>query len=233
MAELHDCYTDEIVNLSRQDTDNNGRERYENRLAEYILILHLWDALPKELLDLFWKHASTSVLRHAMWYVGNQVSRPSSEVPDEVKARGLEYWELRLARAISSNEPDKYRAELGVIGNWCFHGQIDETWLCDQLLRMLNSGFAPTDPSTVIEWLGKIAQRHVDRAVAVMSALLRVPGIDQWAYMTEREEIRAVLSAGIASNTPETAERAQATIAFLSTLGETSYLDLVRPTVAA
>ena len=55
-----------------------------------------------------------------MWFAGNQVS--SAEVPDPVKARGLAYWESRLAEAISSGNLDAYRSELGVIGQWCFHG---------------------------------------------------------------------------------------------------------------
>jgi len=101
--------------------------------------------------------------------------------------------------------------------------------LCEQLLRMLAAGFVPTDAYGVVEWLKKIAPRHVDRAVEVMQALLRSSRIDRWAYMTEREPIRAVLSEGLERGAAETIQRVNETIGFLSSIGETSYLDLVRP----
>jgi hypothetical protein len=60
-------------------------------------------------------------------------------------------------------------------------------------------------------------------------ALLRSPRIDRWAYMTERKPIRAVLGEGLARGTAETINRANEIIGFLASIGETSYLDLVRP----
>jgi hypothetical protein len=48
---------------------------------------------------------------------------------------------------------------------------VDEEWLCEQLLRMLAAGFVPTDAYSVVEWLEKIAPRHIDRAVEVMQRL--------------------------------------------------------------
>jgi hypothetical protein len=56
--------------------------------------------------------------------------------------------------------------------------------------------------------------------------------VDQWAYMTQREPIRAVLGNGLARGTPETIQRVHDIVSFLSTLGETSYLDLIRSTAA-
>jgi hypothetical protein len=97
---------------------------------------------------------------------------------------------------------------------------------------MLRAGFAPTDAFSVAEWLQKIAPRHVDRAVEALATLLRHPQVDRWAYMTQREPIRAVLREGLARGTPETIERANATVGYLSSIGETSYLDLVRPSAA-
>jgi hypothetical protein len=228
MTELRGCYADTIARLSAEDSDRDFRDLVHDRLADYVMILHLWDALPGDLLEQFEEHAPDSVRQHAMSFVGTQVSRPPSEVPDHVKARGLKYWERRLTAAIKSGRPDNYRQELGAISWWCFNGQVDEEWMCEQLLRMLAAGFVPNDAYGIIEWLEKIAQRHIDRAVPVMAALLRNGRIDQWAYMTKREPIRAVLGEGLAKGTPETSKRANEIIGFLSSIGETSYLDLVR-----
>jgi len=233
MSELHGCYAEDIALMASDEADRNFRDFYQDRLADYVLVLQISGGLPQDLLEQFWRDAPAGVRRHAMWFVGKQVSSPSSEVPEHVKARGLAYWERRLAEAEQSKQPDLYREELGVISQWCFHGQVDELWLCEQLIRMLKAGFAPTEAFSVVEWLGKIAPRQVDRAVEVMDALLRHPGVDQWAYMTHREAIRAMLSEGLARGTPETVERVRKIVGFLSTRGETSYLDLDRPTAAA
>ena len=53
--------------------------------------------------------------------------------------------------------------------------------------------------------------------------------VDKWAYITRQEPIRIVLSEGLARGTGETAERVHEIVGFLSTLGETSYLELTRP----
>jgi hypothetical protein len=94
---------------------------------------------------------------------------------------------------------------------------------------MLDGGFVLNDAFSVVEWLNEIAPRHLNLAVQVLRALLRHPRITRWAYMTQREPIRAVLSAGLSEGTPQTVELVHELVSFLSTIGETSYLDLVRP----
>jgi hypothetical protein len=46
--------------------------------------------------------------------------------------------------------------------------------------------------------------------------------------MTQREPIWAVLSAGLADGSPPTVKRVHELVSFLSSIGETTYLDLVR-----
>jgi hypothetical protein len=92
-----------------------------------------------------------------------------------------------LDAARRSDKPDAFRAELGTIGQWTLRDRIDDQWLADQLVNVLQAGFVPTDAFSVVDWLAKIAPRNVDHAVEILSALLRNPRIDQWAYMTQRE----------------------------------------------
>ena len=230
MSELHDCYAEDIPMLCVENVDRELRDLYQDRLTDHILLLHLWGMLPDDLLELFLERAAPDVRRHAMWFVGNQVS--SVDAPDHVKVRGLAYWESRLAQASESGNPNAYRSELDIISQWCFHGKVDEAWLCEQLIKMFRAGFAPTDAFSVVDWLQRIAPRHVDLAVEALEALLRHPKVDQWAYMTQRVPIRAALSEGLAMGTSETIERVNQTIGYLSSIGETSYLDLVRSPAA-
>jgi hypothetical protein len=228
MNELRPSYAASIARLPANESDQDIRELLHNRLAEYIVILHVWDALPDDLLDDFCRSAPDAVRRHAMWFVGDMVSAPATEERAKMTARGLKYWERRLAAALQSGRPDEYRKEIGAISHWCFHGTVDETWLGEQLVKALTAGFIPNDAYDVIEWLQGIAPNHIDRTVEAMELLLRNPRIDRWAYMTKREPIREVLSAGLASGTSKTIERVSQVVSFLSSIGETSYLDLVR-----
>lgn len=55
-------------------------------------------------------------------------------------------------------------------------------------------------------------------------------GVERSAYVTQREAIRAMLGAGIGSEQADINALAEELIGFLSTIGETCYIDLVRPT---
>ena len=136
------------------------------------------------MLESFWQHAPSGVRQHAMWYLGTQLPAPT--MPDAVRARGFSYWERRLDAARRSDNPDAFRPELGAIGQWTLRDRIDGQWLADQFLNMLQADFVPTDAFSVVDWLAKIAPRNVDRAVEILSALLRNPQIDPWAYMTNK-----------------------------------------------
>jgi hypothetical protein len=162
-----------------------------------------------------------------MWYLGTQLAAP--DMPDPMRARGFSYWMSRLDAARRSDNPDAFRAELGAIGQWTLRDRIDDHWLADQLLEMLRAGFVPTDAFSVVDWLAKIALRNVDRAVEILSALLRNPRIDQWTYMTQQEPIRTVLAEGLAHGTQETISKVNELIGFLSSINETGYIDLIQP----
>jgi hypothetical protein len=233
MAELHTCYAEEIARLATAADDNNDREFRQDRLGEYLVILHLWGVLPESLLDAFGQQAPVRPRQHAIWFLGTQLALPPKDLPDEMRARGFAYWERRLETARTARDPERYRAELGSIGQWCFREGVDVPWLSHQILVMLAAGFAPTDAFSVVTWIDKTASQDIDRAVALLSALLTNPLVETWAYTTQRDPIHSVLSRGLATGTAETIARARELIGFLSSIGETVYLDLIRPTAAA
>lgn len=226
VPELHACLAEEIARFADAG-DQVDREFRQERFADYLMVLYLWDGLPDDLLESFWKHAPSGVRQHCMWYLGTQLAAP--DMPDPMRARGFSYWMSRLDAARRSDNPDAFRAELGAIGQWTLRDRIDDHWLADQLLEMLRAGFVPTDAFSVVGWLAKIALRNVDRAVEILSALLRNPRIDQWTYMTQQEPIRTVLAEGLAHGTQETISKANELIGFLSSINETGYIDLIQP----
>jgi hypothetical protein len=229
VSQLSQCYADEITQ-SAIDEKYPGRDFREDSLSDHLILLYLWGGLPDDLLEHFWATAPIHIRQHAMWYLGTQLAIPS--LSDEIRTRGFAYWGRRLAAAKSAADPEPFRQELGAIGNWCFREGVDDVWLSQQLVDMMAAGFVPTDAFSVVARLEKIATRHVDQAVAVLGALLMNPRVDRWAYMTQRDPIRAVLSAGIASGAEDTIRRAEEVISFLSTIGETSYIELIQPSAA-
>jgi hypothetical protein len=227
ISDLHECYAEEIARSATPDKESD-RDFRQDSLCQHLVILHLWGGLSNDLLEQFWRDAPLRMKRYAMWYLGTQLDLPSSSLPDEMRARGLSYWERRLAAAIAASNPEPFRPELGAIGQWYVRRQIDDQWLLEQLSKVLQAGFVPTDVFSVVDRLHKMSANHPDQAVAVLSALLRSPRVERPAYVTQRDFIRAILSVGMNSQHAETNVLSEELIGFLSTIGETSYIDLVR-----
>jgi hypothetical protein len=186
ISDLHQCYAEEIARSVAGD-EQSDRDFRQDSLSQHLIILHLWGGLPDDLLEQFWRDAPLRVRQHAMWYLGTQLDLSTTDLPDEMRARGFSYWERRLAAAQSAADSEPFRLELGAIGQWCLRAQIDDQWLMDQLISMLRAGFLPTDAFSVVERLQKISPDHSDQAVTVLSELLRNPRVDRWAYITQRD----------------------------------------------
>ena len=229
VPQLRPCLAAEIERLGT-DAGQGDREFRRDRFGDYLIVLYLWGGLPEDLLTDFWETAPEPARQHCMWYLGTQL--PAPDLPEEMRERGFAYWERRLDAGMRSSDRDKFRAELGGIGQWTLRDPIDDEWLAGQLLKMLQADFVPTDAFSVVDWLTKIMPGRIDRAVAILSALLRNPRVDQWAYVTQREPIRAVLVEGLARGTTETVTTTHELIGFLSSINETGYMDLMRPPAA-
>lgn len=232
MPDLEACYIEEIDRLSIPATSPNDNDRNvrQRRFASYVMVLVLEGAATEGMLERFMSHAPGSIRRAAMWYVGGEISKPLSAVPEDARQRGIAYWELRLAAATAAFDRTQYREELGAISHWCFLGVIDELWLCDQLIAIARIGLAPSDWHGITEWLQKVAAQHVNRAVEVLLGLIRTAGVEPWVYMAGQGAIRFVLTEGRDKGTPETINRVSEAVNHLASLGEASYLDLDPPT---
>ena len=155
------------------------------------MVLHLWGVLPGDLLQNFLHNASGHLRRHVMWFLGRDLG--SADMPPEVRARALAYWEMRLAAAASTPNKDDYREELGAISNWVVVAKVDAEWLIAQQIEMFRAGFAPGHAFSVIEWTSKVAGENPDGAVELLEALFRNPHTEQWAYISQQGAVRTIL----------------------------------------
>ena len=226
MIDLEQSYKEEIANLSREDSGDESVNR-TNRLSEYIVILFVYEAASLDLVQRFWAAAPDRVRQHAMWFLGKLMASNNLEQDALIRARS--YWDMRISAGEVASDKSLFRKELGAIGQWLVSGSIDEEWYANQLLRAVRAGFAPASAYSVIEWLGKRAPCNSDRAVETVAALISIPNLDPWVYITYRDSMRAILAQGREKGTAATVNRVNETISRLASFGEAGYLDLLTP----
>lgn len=117
-----------------------------------------------------------------------------------MRARGISYWERRLAAASAAADPDPFRPEVGAIGQWYVRHQIGDQWLLEQLSKMLQAGFVPTDVSSIVDRLHKVSANYPDQAVAVLSALLKSPRVERPPMIIQNFGFRGAQSNSRRSN---------------------------------
>lgn len=226
MEYLRPCYMKEIASLGLKSGDR--QTRFENRVGEFLVKLHLGGFLSADILDTFWKIAPERLLQHCMWALGRYLKEPPDQMPD-VRERGRAYWSSRLSAAKAMPDPNKFRSEVGAFGQWC-QGTFDAAWLVEQLCEMLAAGFAPNHSFGVVEWLAEISPNFPDKSVEALLALLSIPHTDQWSYLMHEGPIRAILTRGLAEGMPETKKQVEQIVSILSSKAETKYTDILRAT---
>jgi hypothetical protein len=219
LEELTPCYADHIIRLGDRSTPD--RDAGDNRLSEYLMVLYLWEELPEDLLQQFWQFASAQLRRHAMWFMGRELAKQNGEK----KNRAILYWDRRLQMAIAAKDPEPFRKELGTIGQW-FLWEMDESWLMDQLLLMLNNGFAPGDGLGIVDKLAEHVPDEIDRVVEITKALVKSSELNNWILVSQATSLRKILTEGKNSGLLVTRANVQETISYLSSRGNTSFLDL-------
>ena len=216
---LHPYYASHIASLGREDAPP-GYEEAGNRLVEYLMILYLVERLPDDLLGQFWDTAPAPLRRHAMWFMGRHMVSTNG-----YRERAMGYWQERLRAATQAGDPEPYRRELGTLGQF-FLWDVDGLWLTDQLLLMLNAGFAPNDAYGVIDNLAKLVPEHIEKVVEVTNLLVRQPKVEAWIFAAQDQSLRAILVAGKASAAPRAAAMVTEIVSYLASAGNPSFLDL-------
>lgn len=232
IVEMIPLYAEEIARAAtlagdpvrERDGDDNTRE---NRLGEYLLILHVRGELPDGLLHNFWKNASVQTLRHVIWFLGTTLQMKPDDLPDENRKRAVGYWEARLAAGIAATNKAPFRKELGAIGGWLRPKGIDKAWMLEQLLALLHAGFVPVPGYSAVEWLAERISEAPTRCMEALQLIIHNAKDDHWIYTAQRDAIRTVLTAAFESGDERAITQAESTIGYLASIGESGYQDLV------
>lgn len=232
LESLQQDYSRSIDELTGETRDRD--DQVPKSLGNHLLVLYLQGHLnlePGGLLDRFLLKASPRLRQHLMWSLGMHLQQPLDQFPEAMRERSIAYWDSRLTAGEAAQDRSSFQGELGSIGQWCERRQIDPDWLFEQLLRMTRSGFSPSITHNVVEWLAKVSETHVDRAVEVLEALVTSPGVDR--YMGKEQSIRTILTGGHTRGTSTTIGRVGEVVSFLASIGQTFYLDVAQPTQVA
>lgn len=225
MQELEPSYANEVSSIIDQPW-RPASDLRQQRLTEYIMVLVLRGSMPGGLLVQFLDGASAELLHHGMLFIGRQVSARPEVLPVEMIRRGQAYWIMRLNAAKASSDPGRFRRELEVIHMWCFLRSLDELWLADQMLEMLSIGLISSGWHQSIDWLAALSSRYIDVAVEILFGYVQDARTSRWISMTHQAQVRAILSTGRDSGTPQTIGRVSRIVSYLAAAGDPSYLDL-------
>jgi hypothetical protein len=225
MPGLVQSYEDEIGRLSQTET-NEEKSHRANRLSEYLVILFVLGVVPIKLMERFWKAASDRLRQHAMWFLGRHILA-AKDIEPKVLDRARSYWDTRLATAQAANDKGPFEKEIGAIGQWMHAKGIDDEWLAAELLRVVRAGIEPNNGYFVVEWLGKRAATDTERAIETVAALLAIPNIEPFVYVTYRESLRTILVEGRDKGSPAAVDRVNEIVNRLAAHGESGYLDLL------
>ncbi|MBB5053476.1 hypothetical protein HNQ36_003476 [Afipia massiliensis] len=223
---MRDCYVTEIKRLG-DESSARDKQHVDDRLAEYLIILYIAAAFADDVFALFWDTAPVQARQHAMWFLGVQLELRPDQLPDDLRARALSYWDRRLAAAKASSTPDHFREEIGAVGQFFFRKGIPDEWLMEQVLLMSEGGFAPTESYSVMDRLEKISPNFPDLAAQTLAALVKNQHFDRWVYMTQSAGMRTIFVNGLATASPKTAAAVSEAINYLVAIGDTGYLDLL------
>ena len=103
--------------------------------------------------------------------------------------------------AAAEADRDRVLPELSQFGWWFSSEQLDNEWVLDQALRVLELG-APLDPDFVVmPRLADIAAEHPRKAVLVLRDLVDLEQ-DRWRLHAEREHIQRILGSARESDDP-------------------------------
>jgi hypothetical protein len=216
---LHPRYAEHIASLGL----NHAPPEYEEskkRLVDYLMILYLWEQLPENLLRQFWDSAPVNDRRRAMWFIGRHMVSTN-----DLRTRAMSYWDRRLQAAVHASDPEPFRKELDIIGLF-FLWDIDPHWLMDQLLLTLNAGLGSTDAMGIIDNLAKQVPEEIDKVVEITKALVRQPKVEAWVFASEGQSLRKILVEGKKSPSPLTVATVKEIVSYLSSRGNTSFLDI-------
>jgi hypothetical protein len=202
-----------------------GDDDLRNQLVGHLIYLYVSDqaTLDDELLGRFLSDAPVELRAKLIESIGIDVTNAET-LPEGRLARLRVLWEARLTKAIADGG-EAFR-ELRGFSWWFGSGMFSDEWSLTQLAELLEAGGTVEFDHVVIERLAVLRERDVAGVVRALAALIDVTD-EPWFVLGSRDEIRAILSAGLDSDQEAVGQRARAATNRLVARGHPEFGDLL------
>jgi hypothetical protein len=182
--------------------------RARGEAAAVKLFEHYWKAAPPQLRD--------ELLTSTGWSLGN-----SESLPPGVAERLMRTWGWILQDTSQAEEV----GALGGFGAWFGATALDDRWLLEQAVELLQRGVYLQPDHAVYEALPRLASSHPALALEVLGGMVRNDK-EGWALHGSTKEVRIAFEMVLARGDADAHRRAKALIDVLGARGFNDFRDL-------
>jgi hypothetical protein len=217
-----------ISGLNQLREDEESRASSIEALGRHLITFYWWGLFPlsgeHSLLEQYIQKASFKERAHVMNYVG-QVLGNSKELPQEIGARLMEYWQARFNTIKREQKPEEFSEELFGFVWWFKSGKLETSWCLKQLKALLE--YAPEVHETyfLLEDLARVAPAYPIETVVCVQLLVNKISRDRYVFL-DSKYVKVILNAALVSNFDEAKTIAESTQDTLLRLGRFEYKDL-------
>jgi hypothetical protein len=221
--------------------EGHRHEEPEDRLAEHIVSLYWWGAIPLDspdnLMVYFFEHADSRRRAHALQYVGFSLFHREDEVDPDALERLRRLWDWRAAHLLrtlgdgQAQPPSSARAvalrELREFGWWFSARAFEPDWALERLAEVLRVAGTVESDHAVVEYLVELAATHPGRVIACMQGVDYSGGGEPWTAHSWIEQFAAILTPTLADTDPETRRKAREVVNRAVAAGHVGFRDLL------
>jgi len=208
--------------------DEESHHSAANALGEHLITFYWWKLFPlsgaESLLENYLTLAKPKERAHVMNYIGRAMEN-SKELPKDVEALIVEYWQHRFETIKKEQNPEESSEELSAFVWWFGSEKLDVLWCLKQLKELL--AFTPLVHETysLLEDLAKIAALHPVEVATCLKLLVGKISRDKYVFLDEKR-VKEILNAALQSKIQEAVEIAGATQDDLLRHGRFEYKEL-------
>lgn len=200
-------------------------EEVREALVAHLLILYLRDLIQLDggVLGRFLSDAPVTQRSRLIETIGIDLSNDGEEFSTDVLGRMEALWQARIEHIRNGNLDV---AELAAFGWWFASGALDNEWSFEQLMAVLELGATVEPQHLVIERLHSLLEAHPEQTVKCLAGLIEVTD-DFSLVLSSTDEMRDILTGGLASDSPDIHRIARGAVNRLVARGNATFADLL------
>jgi hypothetical protein len=231
---LGERYREAITQLSEENLEQApGQLDHETTeaLTRHVFALYAQGTIglePGSPVDIFFARAPVGARAHVIEMTGIEVTNAEQPSPAALE-RLQRLWQWRIG--VLQQHVGASLEELKGFGWWFASGKFDDDWALGQLYDLLVSDGAVESDHMVVERLAALRRERLAQVVTCLSLLIDAMYRDEpqrsWLIMAARDDIRVILTEGMAAEEAKTSRVACETVNRLIARGHTEFADLL------